>query len=40
MDFFKRQLADYQEKFEITLTPLSVTLIPPPTVAVHVFLRI
>jgi hypothetical protein len=40
MDFLKRQLADYQEQFEVKLTPVSITLVPPPAVAVHVFLRL
>ena len=39
MNFFKSK-GDHQVSFELSLTPVSITLVPPPSVAVSVFLRI
>lgn len=39
MDYLKRQFSNTKENFEITIQPISITLVPPPTVAVNVFIR-
>lgn len=42
MDYLKRKLGNGNstETFEVIVTPLSLTLVPPPTVAVQVFVQI
>lgn len=40
MDYIKRTFADSKENYEIRIVPLSITLAPPPSATVHVFLRI
>lgn len=40
MDYIKRTFADSKENFEVRIAPLSITLVPPPSASVHVFVRI
>lgn len=40
MDFLKRKLGGSGEQYESIITPLSLTLVPPPSVAVNVFIQI
>ena len=39
MDYLKRKLGGSGEFFEIVITPVSLTLVPPPTVSVNVYLQ-
>jgi hypothetical protein len=39
MDFIKRKLGKEGETFEVVVTPISLTLVPPPSVPVNVFLQ-
>ena len=40
MDYFKSKLGKSGETFEVIITLISLTLVPPPSVAVMAFLQI